>query len=224
MVPLSYSHFRFSPVLFYGLIGCMLASPTLGASLAVRVNNPAGTPVADAAVYARPIAPLSPADVSVTEVTPVVQIDREFVPYLTIVPVGASVEFPNRDRVRHHVYSFSKAKSFEIQLYSGRSPRQILFDKPGVVTLGCNIHDWMIAYILVVDTPYFAKTDKYGIALIKDLPKGQYQISVWHPGQRDSVPDRRWEVEAAPTAQLVLTIDTVPRKQKYKPPRETRDY
>jgi plastocyanin len=83
-------------------------------------------------------------------------IDREFTPYVSVIQTGTRVEFPNRDPIQHHVYSFSPAKTFEIKLYSGRSPESILFDKPGVITIGCNIHDWMIAYVLVVPTPYFA--------------------------------------------------------------------
>ena len=103
----------------------------------------------------------------------IAQVDREFVPYMTVLQTGTTVTFPNRDPIQHHVYSFSPAKSFEIKLYSGKSPSEILFDKPGVVTLGCNIHDWMIGYMLVVSTPYFAKTDAGGIARLRDVPARQ---------------------------------------------------
>jgi len=91
---------------------------------------------------------------------PVAASDRDFIPYLTALKTGTVATFP--EPRSHRVYSFSPAKSFEIKLYSGRSPSSIAFDKPGVVTLGCNIHDWMIGYVLVVSTPHFAKTDAAG--------------------------------------------------------------
>ena len=103
-----------------------------------------------------------------------------FMPHVLIVPVGASVAFPNRDRVRHHVYSFSPAKTFELKLYSGNHASDVVFDKPGIATLGCNIHDWMLGYIVVVDTPYFTKTDSEGRATLADLPEGDYELRVWH--------------------------------------------
>ena len=95
--------------------------------------------------------------------------------------VGTRVVFPNRDNVQHHVYSVSAAKKFEIPLYIGESTATILFDRPGQVTLGCNIHDWMVAYILVLDTPYFSKTGRDGTAGISGLPPGSYRLEVWHP-------------------------------------------
>jgi hypothetical protein len=96
-----------------------------------------------------------------------------------VIQTGTTVTFPNRDPLLHHVYSFSHVKTFEIKLYSGDAPRGILFDKPGTVTLGCNIHDWMIGYIVVLDTPYFGKTGGDGKARL-DAPPGKYRMRVWH--------------------------------------------
>jgi plastocyanin len=83
---------------------------------------------------------------------------KQFVPEVLVVPVGSEVRFPNHDTVRHHVYSFSPAKKFELKLYTGTPANPVLFDRPGVVVLGCNIHDQMVGWILVVDTPYYAQT------------------------------------------------------------------
>jgi hypothetical protein len=97
------------------------------------------------------------------------------------VRVGTAVNFPNRDKIRHHVYSFSDAKQFEIPLYKGTPADPILFDRPGPVTLGCNIHDWMTAYVFVSESPYFALTGADGSAVVPDLPLGSYSVQVWHP-------------------------------------------
>ena len=81
------------------------------------------------------------------------QIDKEFVPYVKPVRTGSFVQFPNKDHIRHHVYSFSAPSKFELPLYMGTPAQPVLFDKPGVVKLGCNIHDWMIGYVYVTDSP-----------------------------------------------------------------------
>ena len=107
--------------------------------------------------------------------------------------VGTSVMFPNSDNIRHHVYSFSPAKKFELPLYSGVPAEPVVFDKVGFVTLGCNIHDWMIAYVAVLPTPYFQVTRQDGRAVLKDLPAGQYTVQVWHPalkGQPEALAQR----------------------------------
>ena len=104
-----------------------------------------------------------------------------FVPHVLIVPVGATVTFPNRDKVRHHVYSFSKAKKFDLKLYGKDETRSVLFDTPGVVALGCNIHDAMSGFILVVDTPFAVQTDANGHASITGVPVGGATVRVWHP-------------------------------------------
>jgi len=109
------------------------------------------------------------------------QQNLQFDPFVLIAPLGADVSFPNRDSVRHHVYSFSPAKPFELKLYGQDQTRVVHFDKPGVVSLGCNIHDNMVAFIVVVDTPYAAKTDASGQAVIHGVPAGAWPVRVWHP-------------------------------------------
>jgi plastocyanin len=152
------------------------------------------------------------------------QADREFVPYVNVVQTGTSVSFPNRDPILHHVYSFSPAKTFEIKLYTGKSPGAIVFDKPGVVNIGCNIHDWMIAYLLVISTPHFAKTNASGIAQLRDLPAGSYELRVWHPQQRAGVEAQTISLEAAAAPSVAFVVDTLPRKARYKPPLDRLKY
>ena len=111
----------------------------------------------------------------------VAQRNIQFIPFVLIVPVGAQVSFPNQDKVRHHVYSFSKAKRFELKLYGREEDRTVLFDKPGPVPLGCNIHDLMTGFVMVVDTPFAAQTDAAGRASLVNLPAGNARLRVWHP-------------------------------------------
>jgi len=134
------------------------------------------------------------------------QIDKEFVPKVKPVFVGSTVAFPNRDNVRHHVYSFSPAKRFELPLYAGMPAQPVLFDKPGVVVLGCNIHDWMIGYIYVSESPFYAKTDARGRATIADLPARTFIVRVWHPQMTGSEADTRREVKLAPGEHADITF------------------
>ena len=104
-----------------------------------------------------------------------------FVPRVLVVGVGTSVEFPNNDSVSHQVYSFSAAKRFQLPLYKGEAHPPITFDRPGLVVLGCNIHDGMVGYIYATDAPYFGKTGTSGSVQLKALPVGDYRLAVWSP-------------------------------------------
>jgi plastocyanin len=165
----------------------LAAGSALGADLTVEVRTPAGQPVADAVVAPYPaggVPPLSQAHFDWP--MRMVQHHLTFSPFVLIVPVGATVAFPNLDKVRHHVYSFSPAHPFELKLYGHDETRTVQFDKPGPVALGCNIHDQMIAFIRVVDTPLAAKTDATGEARIPDVPAGAATLKIWHPYMKAS--------------------------------------
>jgi plastocyanin len=130
----------------------------------------------------------------------IAQEKQEFLPYVSVVAVGTTVNFPNRDTVKHHVYSSSKAKKFELPLYAGEAREAVRFDQPGVVTLGCNIHDWMLAYVVVVATPWFTKAEPDGTARI-NVPPGRYRAEVWHPRLASVVTRELTIGDAAPAAQ-----------------------
>lgn len=151
------------------------------ASLAVEVHDPRGSAVTGAVVYAIPEGrkPPPPTRGAVMD-----QKDRRFVPQVLVVQTGTAVSFPNSDNVRHQVYSFSSAKKFQLPLYEGTPATAIVFDKAGVVALGCNIHDRMSAYVVVVDTPHFGVTQE-GRTELKELPAGVYDVRLWLPGMRD---------------------------------------
>lgn len=154
------------------------ALPAAGASLSVQVTDAAGKPLPGAVVYLD--SPAAKAALKVTGAAEIVQANRQFVPRVTVVPVGASVAFPNQDTVRHHVYSFSPAKTFDIKLYAGTPAAPVQFDKAGVAVLGCNIHDQMVAWVVVLQTPYFARTGADGMARLDSVPAGSYRLRGWH--------------------------------------------
>ena len=154
-----------------------IAPIATAATLAVEVRNARGTPIGDAVVYAVP----DDRDVTPTRRTVTMdQKNRTFVPHILPIQTGTAVQFPNSDDIRHQVYSFSPAKTFQLPLYKGTPANPIVFEKPGVVTLGCNIHDRMTAYIVVVPTPYFASTSS-GRASLPNLGAGKYTVHVWTP-------------------------------------------
>ncbi len=109
------------------------------------------------------------------------QADKRFTQRVTVVPVGSAVSFPNRDKVRHHVYSFSPIKTFELKLYIGTPANPVIFDRTGIAVLGCNIHDTMAAWVVVVDTPYHGQTGASGRLRLSDVPPGSYRLRSWHP-------------------------------------------
>ncbi len=178
--------------------------------------NAGGKPVDGAVVYAMPVS--AKAVQSAAKAKSVVdQIDKEYVARITPIRTGTAVTFPNHDNIRHHVYSFSPANTFEIPLYLGVPREPIMFDKPGVVTLGCNIHDWMSAYIYVVDTPYFASADGNGKARL-DLPPGDYDVAVWYPNIKKSAgaTKQQMTVQSGKPADAAFAIEM---KKVWKPRR-----
>jgi plastocyanin len=205
------------PVCLMAVLACMAPPPSVWAGeLRVQVVDSDAKPLADAVAVA------FPADGRIQQAKPGTevedQIDKEFVPYVQVIRVGSYVKFPNKDNIRHHVYSFSPAKTFELPLYSGTPASPVLFDKVGVVRLGCNIHDWMIGYVYVTDAPYFGKTAAQGQVELKDLPAGTYRVRVWHPrfdGMEEST-ERQVEVKdnAPGSAKWVLKL-----KREFRPRR-----
>ena len=202
-----------------GMFACALVFAVAcgAAQISVQVNDPAGLPVFDAVVYANIISGTAPnrpkREVSVE------QINKEFVPVVSVLQTGTLVNFPNRDKVRHHVYSFSPAKTFEIKLYSGVPGAPVLFDKPGEVVLGCNIHDTMLAYMLVVDTPIYAKTDKRGGALLEGLSAGEYEVHAWYPGMPASAIPAPQKLKLAATQAATLAFTFASKAQSPATPK-----
>jgi plastocyanin len=163
------------------LLALSLAAPYgFAGTVTVTARDPAGNAREDLVVWAMPKGASAPPRVRPAMVE---QRDKTFIPLVTVIQAGTLVSFPNRDDIRHHVYSFSPAKRFEIKLYAGTPVDPIAFDRAGEVVLGCNIHDHMVAYVYVVETPWFGKTGKDGAVRIEGLPAGDYDINAWYYAQ-----------------------------------------
>ena len=200
-----------------GLLLALLSLPMPAGTLRAEVRDAAGKRVSDAVVLLTPSGgPKGPA--SPAKRQEVDQIQQEFVPYVKVIPLGSDVYFPNKDNIRHQVYSFSPSKRFELPLYAGRSAPPVRFDKPGVVVLGCNIHDWMVAYLYVTDAPYFALTGTEGAVTFENLAPGEFTARVWHPQQKESEASTLRKItinaEDAASVKWMLTLlpDARPRR------------
>jgi plastocyanin len=160
------------------------AAPAYGGAISVQAHLADHKPFAGAFITVQGAAAHAP----VAPVSAIVdQINLAFVPDVIVIPVGSTVEFPNSDSVSHQIYSFSPTKRFQLPLYHGKPYPPVHFDQPGVVNLGCNIHDKMVGYIFVTDAAYFGRTDASGNWTVTNVPRGIYHVSLWHPLLRDSV-------------------------------------
>ena len=183
----------------------LYAAPAAAASLAISVRLADGKPLADAVVTVQPVGRKLPPPAPIRAAMD--QMNRMFVPEVLVVPVGSAVSFPNSDTVSHQIYSFSPAKRFQLPLYRGKPYPPMIFDHAGIVILGCNIHDWMIAYIDVTAAPFYGTTNAQG-AWSAQLPAGRYEITVWHPRMREQTPTlvRELLIDAADRATLTLQL------------------
>lgn len=191
-----------------GLLLCLAATVATAAELSITViNSDNNRPVAGAVVSAGSPQAMAPVSAEIY------QKDRAFHPRVLVVPVGSSVDFPNRDNTQHHVYSFSPAKTFNIKLYAGRPEAPIIFDKPGIVELGCNIHDHMQGYVIVTDTPAVGRTNESGQVTLDIKPQpGERRavLKIWHPRLPDTTRPVIREVDASQPAITALDIDPEP--------------
>lgn len=197
-------------------LGLVAAVPGAAAELSVRVVDAAGTAGTQFAVLARPVGDAAGVTAAPLPVR-LVQQFQAFAPEVTPVAVGTTVEFPNLDRMRHHVYSFSAAKPFEIRLYSGDEVPSVTFDKPGAIAIGCNIHDWMEGYVYVTDAPYFAATDGAGMATLTGLSPGEYRLSGWHPSLSAELDLGSVSVPAAGLTQSVQLSTSIQHFSQHRP-------
>ena len=200
------------------------ATSASGASLTVKVTRPDGKPVSGAVVMLHG-PPGSPTPLPAAFI--VDQVNQTFTPDLTVMPVGSTVTFPNSDRVSHQVYSFSPAKRFQLPLYRGTPYAPITFSNPGVVTLGCNIHDDMIAYLIVTDAGWSGRTAPDGSWTVSNLPAGEYRVGVWHPRMREATTtiERPLKLEAALSGRLDVQLSRPMRPEQLgQKPRSWSDY
>lgn len=201
MLPFS-AHAASLPACLAALCLCVAAR---AATLVIHVQTADGRALSGVVVTAHPLdgPPRHPAPLHAV----MDQVERAFEPDLLVIPVGSTIEFPNSDSVSHQIYSFSPARRFQLPLYRGKPYPPVSFGQPGVVTLGCNIHDEMLAYVLVTDAPYFGRTDSGG-AWSGEVTRGRYHVAIWHPRIRDESADleRELTVQESDRAELTLHL------------------
>ena len=164
----------------------LLGTPAHAASVDVQALGSDGKPLAQAVVFLESASAKAAARPANGAEIP--QAKRQFTQRVTVVTVGSEISFPNQDTVRHQVYSFSPIKNFELKLYAGKAANPVLFDKPGIAVLGCNIHDNMVAWVVVVETPHHAISDSAGLVHLDNVPPGSYRLRSWHPGLPPGAP------------------------------------
>ncbi len=194
------------------LVSILSTSPALASTVTVSVRTASGASAEDTLIIFEPrdgAPPLGKASAAID------QVNKRFVPRVTILRTGTAVTFPNSDNIRHQVYSFSPAKTFDLKLYAGSPKEEVVFDKPGLVILGCNIHDTMVGFVAVVNSPYFGKAPSSGQVAI-ELPPGRYTLRVWHPNLAAPLAPQEITVGAAPQA-LSLAIEIDPKRESVAP-------
>ena len=192
------------------LLACLMqlaelhAPAVFAAVVTVNVRTPSGDAVEDAVVVFDPLDAKPPA---ARKTAVIDQVNKRYVPRVSVIRSGTAVSFPNSDRIRHQVYSFSAPHPFKLKLYAGSPSADEVFDKPGLVLLGCNIHDTMVAFVAVVDSPYFARIPASGIAEF-NMPTGRYRLRVWHPKLTQAFVPREITAGSEPlNLPLTLAVD-----------------
>jgi plastocyanin len=164
----------------------VVSSATSAAEFSLKIVDQKNAPAPDAVVALYPLDAPAPSSPAVT--VEIEQRDKQFHPFVTALRAGSSARLPNNEKkIEHQVYSSSPAQKFEFPLYKPGRTETVAFDQTGIVVLGCNIHDSMVAYVVVLDTPWFATSDATGRATIRNLPPGHYRTEVWHPQLKDAL-------------------------------------
>lgn len=198
----------------------LAATRALAASAEFKLTDAKGAPVADAVVSLVPLdtpAKFSPP----AEPLVIAQQGQEFIPTVTAIVVGTTVRFPNQDTVAHQVYSLSLPKKFALPLYKPGTAGTVTFDHPGVVALGCNIHDWMLAYVVILETPWFAVSHPTGTVTVSEVPPGRYRAEIWHARLGKPITQELTVAAVASTAPTAVTLTLKPERRIRRAPGAT---
>ncbi len=206
--------FRWIITLLAVIGACM---PAYAGGVSGRAVTPEGKAIGDVVITAVPAASGGVVPAKPGTKAAMIQEGKQFIPFVLAVQAGTTVDFPNHDSFRHQVYSFSTAKTFELKLYGSGEIGSVVFDKPGAVPVGCNIHDNMLAYVYVTSGPYFGTTGTDGGAQLKGLPAGAYTVSAWHPNQRGASPTQDITVSADGNVEVKLELRLKNARGQRKP-------
>lgn len=208
----------------YGTLLALLLAAAVNAQagdISVTVADPGGNPVSDAVLS---LLGDKPAKDTAGAQAIMDQHSKQFDPHVLAVRTRTSVSFPNSDDIHHEVYSFSKTHPFELPLYHGAPAAPVVFNTPGLVVLGCNIHDNMLGYIYVVDSPWFAKTDAAGKASITAVPPGKYRARLWYPGLTEAAALLEQNIEVPTSGPVVIAFKNAQRETRTVSPTTTRSW
>lgn len=169
-------------------------------------------------VWLRPLDSSPDLRSAVAEKYEMVQRDKQFHPHVLALPVGADVSFPNRDPFFHNVFSLYKGKRFDLGLYEAGSSRVVRFDRPGVSFVFCNIHPEMSAYVIALETPYFAVSGQHGEVRIPHVPPGRYRLEAWYERAEASKLAALARDITVGDADIDLGTLSVPESEKFVPP------
>lgn len=202
-----------------GLIAILLNTAATGAwasGINATAIDRSGAKMADVVIYATQLGGTPATETAAPETVTITQEQLQFTPYVTSIRVGTAIKFPNNDKIEHHVKSFSSPKEFELKVYDKGTPPPVVFDKPGVVVVYCMFHGWMRAYVMVLDTPHFAKTDAVGTINLDKLKEGSYEVRAWHPDMGTIKPALMQTVKigAGATQSLVFNFDFIAKKRR----------
>ena len=186
------------------------------AQTTIKLRDSAGNELPNAVVWAADDAVKAGARMTPQQVN-IDQVNRQFTPFMTVIRKGSEVTFPNSDNIRHHVYSFSEPKPFEIKLYANEERPTLAFEQAGLVTLGCNIHDQMIAHIVITERESAWISNAAGVV---ELPlvaaNGPVAVTIWHPWMGADLVSAK-SVEIEPGTSNMLTLEVTPPQREEKP-------
>ena len=194
------------------IVSLLLPCSTFAAKLSITVKSTSGNLVKDAVIT---LTTDKKQKLKSKKTYVIDQINKTYVPHVKIIPVGSKISFPNKDNIRHHVYSFSDTLKFELPLYEGTPTNPITFNKQGIVVLGCNIHDWMRGYIFVSDTPYYGLSNSSGETSINNIPKGKYTLHIWHPRIKNQFLSKPIKINITKNNNITLE-ETITLKPSFK--------
>lgn len=201
-------------VLFAALVNCLFLSAARAEDYRAFLVNQNNDPVGAVLVTLHPLDDPVPQMTAQADLE-IAQRDLRFDPGMLIAPLGSEVAFPNADNTGHHVYSFSPAKIFDLRIIAGGQSESVLFDRAGTVAIGCNIHDNMVGFIHVVDTPWAAISNAAGLVQIPDVPDGRYRLRVWHEALDARNNQNETEITLTP-ARVVEDIQLDLRRQRHR--------
>jgi len=198
----------------------IISASALAADITISVVDQKSNSVVDGYVELFSLSGTSKAKVSSGTID---QVDKEFTPLVSAIPVGSTIFFPNSDNIQHQIYSFSKSKEFDLPLFAKNDTQKVVFDTAGIILMGCNIHDWMLSFLYVYESAFFAQTNTNGAVIFSDVPAGEYELRTWSPRLKNNRAPVIQKLSISENQTITQTIK-VRKKIRRKPRIENNEY